>query len=339
MKEKILNNLSLHILPIDERDYSHSEKFGVLGAVQIPSKDFSIYDPQTYKVTWGDTLSGIALKFRLSIDKILVANPKIKNANSIKVGDTILIPAPGLIILDQMDLDFCSGYSSTEDNMTLFEEVFDPLYGFAKIKQIRGEYTSYGANLRDACQAKKLYGSLPASKAPFTHNTGAATDRDRNFLANWLNYPTGLDDIAAKYKDGSYYSVDGPYDAFDNIRMTIFQHLNERRGVLTGMFWRPEWTGAVGGVIPEANYTTPSGGAHAVNYIGQKTINGKLYLILQNSWGKNYGDNGLFYFPRSVVNLEFSSGFGAFTLSKIVSKQSLGETIGSLLQNLISLFK
>jgi LysM repeat protein len=49
---------------------------------------------QVYTVRSGDTLSAIAQRFNTTLKALLAANPKIKNANSIKVGDKITIPAP-----------------------------------------------------------------------------------------------------------------------------------------------------------------------------------------------------------------------------------------------------
>jgi LysM repeat protein len=49
----------------------------------------------TYRVTWGDTLSGIASRFGTSISTILQANPQITNPNLIYVGQDIEIPVAG----------------------------------------------------------------------------------------------------------------------------------------------------------------------------------------------------------------------------------------------------
>jgi LysM repeat protein len=42
----------------------------------------------------GETLSKIAVKYGVTVDQILSANPKIKNADKIKLGDRIVIPEP-----------------------------------------------------------------------------------------------------------------------------------------------------------------------------------------------------------------------------------------------------
>ena len=47
-----------------------------------------------YVVVQGDTLSGIAAKHGLTVEQLLKANPQIKNANTLAIGDRITIPTP-----------------------------------------------------------------------------------------------------------------------------------------------------------------------------------------------------------------------------------------------------
>jgi len=49
------------------------------------------------KIKSGDTLSAIAKKNGTTISKLLAANPNIKNANSIKVGQSLTIPTKGIM--------------------------------------------------------------------------------------------------------------------------------------------------------------------------------------------------------------------------------------------------
>jgi hypothetical protein len=248
-------------LPVDSRDFQHSQVFG-------------------------------ASNFRADIDFDVSSVSKIKN---------------------QFDTDCCAGFSTSEVNEDIQGVVFCPWYQFAKIKQVTGDYKAYGADLRSACKALVNYGSLPVEKSPYFHDPNKPQSKDRDFIANWTNWPQSLDITAGLYKCGSFFAVDGSGDYFDNIRSTLWQNKDQHVPVEFGVMWRNEWTYVSNGVIPEANYDTPSGSGHALKIVGQKVINGVPYLKVQNSWGTDYGDMGYYYFPRSVINKEVKM-FGAFTL-------------------------
>jgi LysM repeat protein len=47
-----------------------------------------------YTVKAGETLSQIAVRYGVTVDQIIAANPKIKNPNKIVAGDRIVIPQP-----------------------------------------------------------------------------------------------------------------------------------------------------------------------------------------------------------------------------------------------------
>ncbi len=53
----------------------------------------AVSSPQVYTVVSGDTISKIAKRFGLTTAALLAANPQIKNANNIKIGDKITIPS------------------------------------------------------------------------------------------------------------------------------------------------------------------------------------------------------------------------------------------------------
>lgn len=314
MNQAIQKSFGLEKLTEDVRDYSHDVAFGTLGAQQLPTKDFTIYDVLTYTIKWGDTVTGIAKKFECQIYELLEVNPKIVNLNKISVGQVITIPYRKPVILNQLDLDFCTAFATTTLQHAIWGQKFDPLYQMTKIKQIRGEYKQWGASLRDAMKAAIVYGSLPIDRAPYTHN-GSIGDKDRDFVANWKNYPTALDVIAKKGSDLSFFTIDGTMDAFDNIRSALWIHRTERRGVSFGLFWHGEWDHVKDGIIPDVMPVTIIGGGHNIAIIGQKTIGGRIYLVLQQSWGPESGDRGFFYFPRSIINQAYAQGYGAFTLS------------------------
>lgn len=314
IKEKII--FALEKLPLDMRDYSHHKRFGTLGASMLPTGDFTVYDSLKYTIVKGDNLSMICSRFGYSVSEIMSVNSNIISPNKIYAGQILTLPARKQMILNQWDLDFCTAFTTSELQYLLYGIPFDPLYQMAKIKQIRGEYKSYGANLRDECNSIVKYGSLPLVLGPYTRN-GSIGDKPRDFLANWINWPLALDTKSSKYKDLSYFTVDGPYDMFDNIRSCLQIHRQERRAVSFGLFWHNEWTEASEGIISDIMPTGTAGGGHNMAIIGQKTIDGKLYLIFQQSWSDRAGDNGVYYFPRSIVDQLSLQGYGAYTFSRI----------------------
>ena len=50
--------------------------------------------PQVHTVARGDTMLKIAKKYKVTVEQLLAANPKIKNPNQIQIGDKIKIPVP-----------------------------------------------------------------------------------------------------------------------------------------------------------------------------------------------------------------------------------------------------
>lgn len=314
----------------DERDLSFTQSFG---AAQLPTKDFTVYDSFPYVIQRGDTLSAIAKKFSVDMTKLAAAN-LIRDINKIYAGLTITIPAVPMLILNQFELDFCTAFTCATLQYLLYGIPFDPYYQMAKTDEIGGSYTSPGATLRNSASSVTKYGSLPAIVGPYTHGTGGNSDRTRDFLANWSSYPVGLDLTASKYKEVAFYTVNGTYDFFDNIRSILSS--NRRFAVSIGLAWHPEWTEAPGGIIPSTMPSSEADG-HDMSVIGQKTINGTLYLVLQQSWGPNAGDHGLYYFPRIIIDEIFNLGLGSYVFSRVpVPSKSI---LGSIISALLGLFK
>lgn len=216
------------------------------------------------------------------------------------------IIAEPLAIKNQGDTDMCTGYAVTYASEAQEKTILSPEYQFAKTKQIEGTIKTWGANLRDACKSAVDYGSLEAGIIPMNTET-----HDRNHLATWTNWGFEADWNARKHKKQSFFSVDGARDTFDNIRSSLWAHRGDKCAVMTGMKWRSSWTYATGGIVTESY--EDYGFGHAFIFIGQKLINNEWYLVAQLSNGVDIGDEGLFYFPRNVVNKECAYGNYMFT--------------------------
>jgi hypothetical protein len=103
-----------------------------------------------------------------------------------------------------------------------------------------------------------------------------------------------------------YKSVFYIFNIFAGIKRTI---LNKNKEVLAGCFWQPEWNNLTGGVI-DGMYQNLDLFPHAFKVFGVIEKNGIIYLVVQNSEGKEVGDNGLFYFPESIArNFQFAYYF------------------------------
>ncbi len=224
--------------------------------------------------------------------------------------------------------DECTAYATSEAAEAHEGMQIDPNYTFGKEKMLLGNWQSFGGDLRTAMTAGVKFGFLPVSKSPFL-------DRPRDFVANWQNWPPEYDQWAEPQKQQSYFSCDGNYDLFDNIRASLWKFKDNKNLVVAGSYWYPAWSFPA--VIPdERQMTQPSGHAFAV--IGQKMIGGVPYLVVQQSYGCSAGDNGLQCFSRTVVNREWKD-FGAFMFVDMSpdSAKELNRT--DIITQLINLWK
>lgn len=228
------------------------------------------------------------------------------------------VAAP-LEIKDQLDLDFCSGFGSSEVNEDQIGKPLCPYFQFAMVKQVMGDWKAYGGDLRSAAKALVNFGSLQKSLSPYSYPA-----RDRDFLANFNNWPAELKTAALKNRAGSFFTIDGPEgrDLFDNIRTTLYQHKDEKCTTFVGALWRAAWSEAPNGLIPLV-YDTTQGSGHCFKFFGQVTFPGESEprLKAQLSNGLDFGDKGIFYFPRSVVNVEFAP-YGQFLIHPMSQEQS-----------------
>jgi len=230
---------------------------------------------------------------------------------------------------DTLD-DMCTAYALTSVLESQEGEALDPGYSFAKAKQLEGDWQSFGSNLQTIGDTARKFGALPVAKSPFS-------DRPRSFVANWGNWPAIYDAYASGHKQGAMLWVEGPYDYFDNIRATLWYLKTHpgRAGILAACFWPSEFQYAPGGLIPTTYNPTQFG--HAFRIVGQKMVNGQPRLVIQNSYGREVGYQGKYFFPRSVVNKEFRP-FGGLVFVDETPDEIRARKI-TVLQKLIRLYE
>lgn len=254
------------------------------------------------------------------------------------VPDFYVLPST---ILDQNGFNACTGFSAAADVETETGIPHSPFYYYAKEAVVYKQLSLDGYDMRTKMKVRSQFGSLPLSKTP----ANLKNEHDFSILANPANWPEALDAIAAVYKTGSYYAIDGPYDIFDSIRSAMWLQKGIRRCADLGIMWMDEWDSAKKGVILDG--ATTDGGGHDIKcggwtdrYLsdGVKFIDGKLRLAIQNSWSKTAGDQGWFYFTREQANKYLvPSDFGAFIWVDALPLDS-AQTI-STMKNIINQMK
>lgn len=212
---------------------------------------------------------------------------------------------PRLKTKNQGSKDFCATYMATSASEAQEEIELGPDWQFSQVKKMQGEYESWGTDLRTAMLSLVKVGSIPREvEAEFLKRQGYLAE-DRDFLANWNNWPEAFNKIAEKHKKKTLFEVKGPYDAFDNVRAALWQHKDKKCKVAMGVMWRYNWNNAPDGIIPlEAD---GDGEGHAILGVDQVYKNGVIYLAIQNSWGDEVGDKGIFYASREVFNKHFAN--------------------------------
>ena len=81
---------------------------------------------------------------------------------------------------------------------------------------------------------------------------------------------------------------------FDCLRKTMWE---EKKSLFCGCYWQ-DWSNPICEWPKEPLNLFP----HAFKVFGQKTINGVIYLMIQDSRGENKGDKGIWYMPEETVN-------------------------------------
>lgn len=211
---------------------------------------------------------------------------------------------------DQGDTDFCTNESTTESEAFIAGISFSPDYGFAKMKEISGDSPSvFGGDIRDAMKVGTTFGFLPVAQAPFSWQT-----KGRDFVADWHNWPLDLDKLAAPYKEGSYIEADGPFDHWNNVRVSMwhsFKTFQKRRAVILAApwAWGYQYLGAdgVAHVLSAADAAAKNWGWHAHEVLGwvNKTRSGVVLpstMIETRIHTLEIGDNGYAYFDQPTFN-------------------------------------
>jgi len=224
-----------------------------------------------------------------------------------------------LPIKDQGFSDFCTGFASATAGEYMDGKVYSPEWQFAYNKrEMGGDYRSFGAEPRATLKAAKRYGFLPQETT-----TLSLANKDRDFLAQYQNWSSTYEPVAAKNCTTAYLKVDDRPES--DIRNEV---------VIAFGIWYYQWDekGFVLNTDPGDKFFY-----HAYTFIDWITVDGIPYLVAHMSNGEGMGDKGFLYFPREVINRDFARPETGLYIYKKLSKEEIAaakntNTIAGLLQ-------
>lgn len=239
-------------------------------------------------------------------------------------GTTTALPAalerdPGPLT-DQGPTLRCTGYGNAAEGFFIHGIPMNPDWQAAKVGQKQGQSVDEAGGDPNACmKSMRDDGFLPLSASNQVWQTHSIQG------SGWHSYNDNLDTIARQYDTAiAFFKVDGPYDIFTNIKSAIFKACDLTTGCGQGVDafgpWYQEWTTAPHGVIPDEYRTLL--GYHRWVFFGWKRIGDKEYLACKNSYG-DQGDNGVYWFPASVVNREFAKWGTTLKILKTLPQEDI----------------
>ena len=171
-----------------------------------------------------------------------------------------------------------------------------------------------GADYRVAFGIHTKLGALAQEAAPFRF-----PESDYQQIGNWELWPQIPAEETEKYRKAAYIRIPRVGDHFDSMRAALLRGKEKRQIVVACTRWFYEWATKF---IPSNDLYTSFAGYHCHTFIDFCIIDGREYLIGQNSYGENFGDHGLQYWPRDTVNKELSQyGCGAFVFEDLTEEQ------------------
>ena len=228
------------------------------------------------------------------IQKSWKNDPRSKNfSHSRFFGSITSFPSslnrPRIIPLNQGETLRCAAYAAAANGQYINGVSMSPDWQVDKISRLQGTPVDAGGSDPNAAMNSQLYprggGYLP--------------------IEDWNGNGMALDSEAANFGDSAYIKVTGP-DYFTGVKTMLIHAYNQnnQRGACGQAFspWYTEWMG------PYITTAKTILGGHSYLFIDWCTENGVEYLIVQNSYGLNIGDQGFQKMSKEVVNDIFSRG-------------------------------
>jgi C1A family cysteine protease len=231
------------------------------------------------------------------------ANDSKVNVSELKVTPSAVVDLRPFCgpIKDQGSLGSCSAHAATEMREFLYRKynaeetnktvaaadfILSPLYLYYKEREFEGDIKiDGGAQLRTAAKMLNNVGSCLLKDDPYNVNNFAIT-------------PTAVETTdALVYKSGAYHRITGGLDEMKTVLESGYTFI---LGMLVYESFEDDYTARTGTMLIPNTSTEKCLGGHAVHVVGKDDT--KNVLIIQNSWGSDWGDKGYFYMPYQIAS-------------------------------------
>ncbi len=197
-------------------------------------------------------------------------------------------------IRDQQNSNYCTAAARSAAGSYLWGLDMSFEYQTAKEGQVAGAPIFQGADPAAADRASEEYGFLLELNCPLKFETNGWLQ-----CADWTNYPAGLDQQASAYTGFAPYNV---YPDYDSIKEALLTGNDDGGVVIVNGFWYDNWQSGMSILpMPITKVTR-----HSYLIVDWKSIDGTEYLVAQLSQGTSWGDGGLLYMSKPVVNAAFA---------------------------------
>ena len=197
-------------------------------------------------------------------------------------------------IKNQGDTDFCTAFATCGMSEIQEEVELNPYWSFAAGKEISGNPEKWGQDIRTALKAHlEPYGAVEEKEIDYWRKNDFKGET--NILRYIENYPKEMLEKAKEHRKQSFFKVEGyprEWTPSDAIRSAMYLFRDKKRAVGIGVKWNYK--------LSDTFITEPSddGFGHMMYIRGWK----KHMFIVQNSYGKEAGENGTHYFSEEVIN-------------------------------------
>lgn len=200
-----------------------------------------------------------------------------------------LRPWASVRVLDQSWSEGCTGMSAANAIDIILDrqgslDTISPLYLWANGRRVAGDMNNVGIQIRDLLKGMVKYGVALESEYPF----------DLNKIKDVPDVPAALDRKVLRYEscgamtDASLMQIKAQLTAGVPVLLGLMvnHNLSNLKTFLgyVGIQHQPGWTG------------------HAMVVVGYDDV--AKHLIVENSWGPQFGENGFFALPYSVYRTD-----------------------------------